>query len=175
MVHRRPLAPNVRVRASFILAKVLLGLMTAVVGLLVMWAAPDPARRAASVVRESPVRSWLVGLAVSASPLLVLAAAGVLLAFTPAQAALPVLAVMAPVFLAAVGLVLALAFAAPVAVNPVLGDPRRVGRSPVRAFLYGAGILVAASLIPYVVLVVLAVVVPLGVGAWLRLGRAAPA
>lgn len=168
VVHRSPLAANVRVRALFVLAKVLLGLMAAVVGLLVMWAVPGRSDRVAAAVRRTPVRSWLIGLAVTVAPLVVVGLAAVLLALTPTQAALPVLAVMAPVFLAVVGLVAAAGLVAPVAVYPVLGDLRAGARSPVRAFLLGAVVVTLLSLVPWLSWVVAVVVVPLGIGGWVR-------
>ena len=170
VVHRSQLAANVRVRALLVLAKLLLGLSVAVFGLVVMWAAPDRATRAAASVRRSPVRAWGRGLAVLASPLLVVLVAVLLLVLTPARAAIPVVAVMAPVFLAVLGLVAAAAALAPVAVYPVIGDPRKGARTPVRAFLLGAAVVGVAALVPWVAWLVGLVVVPVGIGGWL--GRA---
>lgn len=167
VVHRRPLAANVRIRALVVLAKIVLSMLAAVVGLLLMWAVPRPSERAQAVVGRSWWQSWLMGMGVMISPLVVLALAGVLLSLTPAEAALPVLAVLTPLGLAMTGLTAALAFAGPTAVYPWIGRFGNQSRSPVRAFLYAAGVLTVLLLVPWVGWVVLLVVIPIGMGGWL--------
>ncbi len=167
VVHRRPLAANVRIRALVVLAKIVLSMLAAVVGLLLMWAAPRPSERAQAVVGMSWWKAWLMGLGVMISPLVVLALAGVLLSLTPAEAALPVLAVFTPLGLAVTGLTAALAFASPTAVYPWVGRFGNQSRSPVRSFLYAAGLITVLLLVPWIGWVVLLVVIPIGMGGWL--------
>ncbi len=166
VTHRTPLAPNVRLRALGVLAKLLLSLMAGVVGLLVMWAAPTASARAAAAVRASWWRSWLRGLLVCLAPLVVVGAGAAFLALTPFEAALPVLAVLLPVFLAVVGILAALGFAAPAAVFPWLGNPANQERSPVKAFLLGLVVVTVAAQLPWLAVVVAAVVIPTGIGGW---------
>lgn len=167
VVHRRPLAPNVRVRALIVLAKVVLSMLAAVIGLLLMWAAPRPSERAQAAVGRSWWKAWLMGLGVMISPLLVVAVAGVLLSLTPPEAALPVVAVFTPLGLAVSGLMVALAFAAPTAVYPWMGRFGSQARGPVRAFLYATGVITLLLLLPWVGWVVLLTLVPIGIGGWL--------
>jgi hypothetical protein len=166
VVHRVPLAANVRIRALMVMAKLVLGLVAAIVGLLVIWAIPRSAQRAEAAVATSWWRSWLRGLAVCLSPLLVLAVGAIVLGLAPPAAALPVVGVLIPVFLAVVGVVLALAFAAPAAVYPWLGRAGNPTRSPVRAFLLAGAAVTALTLVPWLVLIVALVVIPVGVGGW---------
>lgn len=167
IVHRQPLAANVRVRALFVMAKIVIGLLVAVCGLLVMWAVPAAADRARNRVAESWWRAWLRGILVCLAPLGVLAVAVVLLSITPTQTALPLMAVLIPVFLAVCGVVLALAFAASAAVYPWIGAWRNPDRAPVRAFLLATLLITILTLVPWLTVPVLAVVVPTGIGAWL--------
>lgn len=166
VVHRLPLPPNIRIRALMVLAKVVLGLTAAVVGLLVIWALPAMSQRAAGSVTSSWWRSWLRGLAVMLSPLVMVALSAALVGLSPTEAALPLIGVLLPLFVAVLGLVTALAFIAPSAVYPWLGRLGNRRRGPVRAFLYGAGVVITATLIPWLMWPVLLFVVPVGIGGW---------
>jgi hypothetical protein len=167
VVHRLPLAPNVRVRALMVMAKIVLSLLAAVVGLLVIWAMPEAARRASSAIANSWWRAWLRGLAICAAPLALLVVAALLLGVAPPAAAVPLLAVAVPLFLAVAGVLLALAFAAPAAVYPWLGGWGGSDRSTVRSFLLATLAVTVVILVPWLVVVVVFVVVPIGMGAWL--------
>jgi hypothetical protein len=167
VVHRLPLAANVRIRALMVMAKILLSLVAAVVGLLVMWALPDASRQATASVAQSWWRAWLRGVAVLAGPAMVIALAALVLRFAPAEAALPVVAVVMPVFLAVVGIVFALAFAAPAAAYPWLGRWGGPERSPVRSFLFAALAVTAVVLVPWLAALVFVGLVPIGIGGWL--------
>jgi hypothetical protein len=167
VVHRLPLPPNIRIRALLVLAKLVLGLMAAVVGLLVMWATPRLAEAAIAGVEASWRRAWLRGLGIFLLPLAVIALAALLIGFAPVEAAVPLTAVFIPLLLAVFGVGMALAFLSPVAAFPWLGrigDPRR---GPVRAFLYGASLVILAALIPWAMWLVVLFVVPVGMGGWL--------
>ncbi|HLU30212.1 MAG TPA: hypothetical protein VK088_00515, partial [Acidimicrobiia bacterium] len=167
VVQRLPLPPNIRVRALFILGKILIGLLAAVMGLVLMWALPDGSRRAMATVQRSPLQAWVAGMIVMATPLAAVALAATMAALAPPQATLPLIAVFVPVALAILGVILALAFAAPTAVYPWLGRFRRPGRGAVRAFLYAAAVVILAALIPWVSWLVVLVVVPIGIGGWI--------
>src|SRR5690606_19693457 len=94
VVHRLPLAPNIRIRALVLLAKVVLGLLAAIAGLVVMWALPGLTSRAIARVSESWWRAWLRGLGVLALPVVVVGLALLLLRLAPLQAAIPFLGVL---------------------------------------------------------------------------------
>lgn len=173
VVHRLPLAPNIRLRALVLLAKVVLGLIGAVAGLLIIWALPGPASRAIDRVSESWGRAWLRGLGVLALPILVVALAVLLLRLAPVEAALPLLAVLVPMFVAVLGMVLTLAFVAPAVVFPWLGRIGYPQRGPVRAFVYAAAFVVLASLVPWVSWLIVLVLVPVGIGGWVAAPRLA--
>lgn len=167
VVHRLPLPPNIRVRALLVLAKLVLGLMAAVAGLLVMWAVPGASERAVVAARESWWRSWLRGLGVMALPLAVVALAGLFLWLAPTEAGLPLVGILVPLFMAVLGVVLALAFISPVAALPWVGRLGNSDRGPVRAFLYGTVAVIIVSLVPWLAWSIVLFVVPLGIGAWL--------
>ena len=166
VVHRLPLAPNIRIRALVLLAKVVLGLLAAIAGLVVMWALPGLTSRAIARVSESWWRAWLRGLGVLALPVVVVGQALLLLRLAPLQAAIPFLGVLGPMFIALLGLVLMLGFVAPAAVFPWLGRIGQPRRGPVRAFVYSAALVVLASLIPWVSWVIVLVLFPIGIGGW---------
>jgi hypothetical protein len=167
IVQRLPLPPNIRVRALFILGKILIGLLAAVMGLVLMWAMPEGSRRAMETVRRSPLQAWVAGLIVMVTPLAAMALAVTAAALSPPEATLPLIAVFVPVALAILGVILALAFAAPTAVYPWLGRLRRPGRGEVRAFIYAAVVVTVAALIPWVSWLILLVVLPIGIGGWI--------
>lgn len=167
VVQRLPLPPNIRVRALFILGKILLGLLAAVMGLVLMWALPEGSRRAMEAVKRSPLSAWVAGLVVMAMPLAAIAMVMTAAALAPPEATLPLIAVFVPVALAILGVILALAFAAPTAVYPWLGRFRGPDRGPVRAFIYAAVVITLAALIPWVSGLVLLVVLPIGIGGWI--------
>ncbi|HJR93526.1 MAG TPA: hypothetical protein VJ938_13860 [Acidimicrobiia bacterium] len=166
VVHRLPLAANVRVRALMVMAKIVLSLVAAVVGLLVMWALPAASRRAVATVARSWWRAWLRGLAVLLAPAVVIGLGAFVLRFAPAEAALPVVGVAIPILLAVIGVVFALAFAAPAAVYPWLGRWGGPERSPVRSFLFATLAVTVVVLVPWLVVVVVLGVLPIGIGGW---------
>lgn len=172
VVHRLPLAPNIRVRALLLMADVVLGLMAAVIGLLVMWALPARAERAAGGIRASWWKAWLRGLAVMAVPPAVAAAAFLFLWLAPTEAALPLLGVLAPVFLAVLGVVIALSFLAPSAAFPWLGRWGNPARGPIRSFLYGAALATVIALVPWLGWAIVGFVIPVGIGGWVSPGPA---
>lgn len=166
VVHRRPLAPNVRVRALILMAKVVAALVAAIVGLLLMWAVPAASERAARAVAGGWWRAWLRGVMVWISPLVVGGLAVAVLALSPAQAAVPLMGVVLPLLLGVSGVVMALTLAAPAAVFPRLGGWGHPERGPVGAFLYGALVAGVAWMVPWLAWLVVLVVVPVGVGGW---------
>lgn len=167
VIHRSPLPANIRVRAVLILAKVVLGLMAAVVGLLVMWALPSASRRATSAVEASWWKAWLRGLGVLALPVGVVALGAMLVGLAPTEAALPLIGVLLPLFIAVAGLTMALAFAAPASVFPWIGRVGNRSRGAVTAFLLAAGAVIVLSLIPWATWLILLGLVPIGIGGWL--------
>lgn len=167
IVHRTPLAPNIRIRALWIMVKLIGSLAAGITGLLVMWAAPDASRRARERAETAWWKSWSVGIVVMAAPLVLVAAAALFVASAPLQAALPAVGVMALPLLAIIGVISVAALMGPAAVYPRIGTPSGKERSPFKAFLLGLLIVTTAVLVPWLVVAVLALVVPTGIGAWL--------
>ena len=118
VVHRLPLAPNIRIA---LVLRPRSRPPRRIAGLVVMWALPGLTSRAIARVSESWWRAWLRGLGVLALPVVVVGLALLLLRLAPLQAAIPFLGVLGPMFIALLGLVLMLGFVAPAAVFPWLG------------------------------------------------------
>ncbi|MBW3666142.1 MAG: hypothetical protein KY394_00965 [Actinobacteria bacterium] len=168
VVHRTPLPPNIRVRALGLFGRLLVVLFMALSAMVIAYLWPERVGAAVDRLGHSPVRNWLVGASILFSPLLLLAVAAVILALAPPAAALPLLVVLVPMMLAVLGvaLVAAVAAAAPAA-GRIGGVLRR------RLDLFGAvlvGSLVAGIvwLLPVIGWLVPLVLLPWGLGSWLR-------
>lgn len=169
VVQRRPLAPNIRLRAVMLLVKLVTALLAGVVGLLAIWAAPGYARRAAAAAAARPGRAWLMGFGVVLSPLVVVALGAAMVAIAPTDAALAALLGLAPFFVAVSGAVFALGFVSATVAFPWLGTfGGRHQRGIVRAFLYGLGVVLVAALLPWVGWLAALILIPLGIGGLVR-------
>ncbi len=167
LLHRKPLPPNIELRALRILMFVLGWLGTVALGLAVLWAAPDRARRAASAVVGTPGRALVRGVSVTAVPVVLIAVVGALLAVVPPSSGIPLLAVFLPLILVSGSLVGAglLVAATPVATGLV--RRLRPGGSDFGAFIVGMVLWGGVYLVPYVGGWLTLVGLILGLGAWL--------
>ena len=166
-VRQTPLPPNVRVRALGLLARLLAVIGLTAAALLIAWGWPRRTEGAADAATARPIRAYGIGLVVMLSPALLTVAAGLVVAVAPPSASLPLLAILAPLVLALIGVVLILSLVA--GVPAVLTIGRRIPRD---FGLYGSVLAGAAFagviwLIPLVGWLVPIVLLPLGMGAWI--------
>lgn len=171
IVAKEPLPPNIRVRALTLLGRFMVVLFLSIAALTTAYGWPGRTSRAIAEVGRAPIRKWFSGALVVFSPFIAIAVTALILGLAPAAAAFPLLAVLIPLILALFGLSLAIAL---VAGAPVVGW---LGGALFRRFeLYGAilaGSIVIGALwyLPWMALVVPAVLLPLGLGAWLATWR----
>jgi len=171
VVAKTPLPPNVRIRALTVLGRFLIVLFLSVAALLAALGWPRRTQEAINNVGKRPIRNWLLGALVIFSPLLMIVVTGSILVLAPAAAAFPLLAVLVPVILALVGIALAVSFVAGAPAVGWLG-----GVLLRRLDLYGsvlAGSIVVGVVwyLPFVGFVVPLLVLPIGLGAWIRAWR----
>lgn len=172
IVEKSPLPPNIRVRALGLFARFLAILFLTIAALAVAWGWPQRTERAIEEVQRSPIRAWGSGAIVVLSPLILAGVAALTLALGPAAASLPLLAIFAPLILAAIGLVAALSLFAGVPVVGWLGARLFVRLSVYGAILAGSLITGLLWLLPVLGWVVPLIILPLGLGTWFRgLGR----
>lgn len=167
LIHRQPLPVNVRVRGMLILVRVLGIAGAAILGLTLLWASPhrtDAAMRAVSR-RPAVVIGW--GLAVLATPALLAGLVVLVASFSPPEAGLPLVLVLAPLVAAAVGLLFVALMLAPVPVATAVGHALPGVRSNQAAFLIGLAFLVVFQLVPWVGSVIVGLAVMAGIGGWL--------
>lgn len=167
VTRRTPLPPNIRVRALAIFTRAMVAIFLTIAAVATIWNWPHQTAAAADRVRERPVRSWLAGLAVYATPLLLVGVMAAMLAIAPPVASLPLVAILVPVILAVVALLAAASIVSGVPVALRLGRAMFEGLGPQGATLAGALILGLVWMIPWVGWLVPAVALPLGLGAWL--------
>ncbi len=166
VVHKQPLPPNIRLRALGLFGRFLVVLLLTIAALSTAWGWPERTVKAVGKVKATPLRAWFFGAVVMASPLFLVAIAALLLALAPPSASFPLLAILGPVILAALGVVLAVSLMAGI---PTVG---RVGEVLFRKLdIYGAilaGSVVVGMLwmLPIVGWLIPLVVLPLGLGGW---------
>lgn len=169
-IQRHPQPPNVRLRALKLLTGVVVVVALTAVGLAVIWAWPGQALASARAVRAGLARCLASGLALAAAPLVVAMTAVVLLGLAPASAGLPLLAVLAPLAVAASGVAATGAIVASVPVAIAIGWRLLPGKSSFTRYLTGMGVLVVVSLIPWAGGPLILLAAMLGLGGWLRGG-----
>lgn len=168
VVHRVPLPPNIRVRSFGLFSRLMVILFLGVSALIAAYLWPERTRAAIDEVGGSPWRSWLLGAPILFSPLLVAAAAAAIVVLAPATAALPLLLVLVPVLLALLGLALAVSVAAGVPAVGRLGAVLWRGSDLYGSVLTGTVVAGLVWLIPLIGWLVPLVLLPLGLGGWLR-------
>ena len=165
-VRRFPLPANVRVRALRVLTIGLVWLMLLAAGLLSIHFWPERLERATSGARKW-VPSWLSGLGVLLSPIVVLGFLGLLLSLTPTEAGLPLAVVFIPIAVGLFGVILLGAMAGAIPVAAALGRTIRSRLSLPGGFVLGMLALLVLMVVPFLGWLLLIGVVPLGLGAWL--------
>lgn len=160
------LPPNVRIRALFLLVKLLVGLAVIALGLALIWTFPERSHRAAGAVSERPLQALAWGLGLASIPVAMALVVGVFVSLSPPATGLPLLLVFSPLLVAAFAILLVGLFSAPVPISAAIG--RRIGpaRSVYAWFLIGAAVLGFIALIPWVGVVVMLVAALAGLGGW---------
>lgn len=171
IVEKSPLPPNIRVRALVLLGRFLVVLFLVATALTVAWGWPEETGSAVEAVGRGPTRSWATGALLVFSPLILIGVAALVVALAPAAASFPLLIILAPLILAAVGLVGAISLVAGVPAAGWLGSKLVPRRSIHGAVLAGSATLGVLWFLPVLAWLVPVVTLPLGLGAWLRSWR----
>ena len=168
IVDKTPLPPNLRVRALGLLGRFLVVLFLTLAAMTVAHGWPGRTSAAVTRLGATPVRSWLRGAPVLFSPLLAVLVTALILGLAPAAAALPLLAVLVPLILALLGLTFAVTLVAGIPTVGWLGKSvfRRTGLYG--SILGGSALVGLVWYLPLVGWLVPVVVLPLGLGAWIR-------
>ena len=167
LLDRDVLAPNVRVRGIQLMAR-FLGLVSAVLlGLAVLWSAPERSLAASSALRRSPVRSAAWGVGVVSIPLAALILMVTIAATTNLASTGPLMLFLVPIALASASLVLIGLLASPVPIALALGGRIRPDWSSYGAFLAGFLVLLVMGLIPWVGTLLLTALAIVGLGSWI--------
>lgn len=166
-IQRRPLPPNIRIRALGLLAWVVWGLGMSLVGVFLLWVAPLKTTRAAEAVRRRPLASLLWGVGLAAIPVAMVAGVGVVGALAPPEAGIPLLVVLVPVVLLAALLAVAATVLGPIPTGSALGRILLPGGSPYAWVAAGMLVVVVATRIPWVGPIVLVAAILVGLGGWL--------
>lgn len=167
VVHKTPLPPNIRVRALNLFGRFLAVLFLTIAALTTAWGWPNQTIAAIERVRVSPMRSWMSGAVIMALPLFLMALAALLLTLAPTSASFPLLVILAPLILAAVGLVFALSLVAGVPTVGRLGGLLLKKLDVYGAILTGSVVIGIIWMLPVIGWLVPLFVLPLGLGAWL--------
>lgn len=166
VVHKTPLPPNIRVRALGLFGRfmVIVFLTLTAVGVAYGW--PKRTKRAVEKVRTARFKAWGAGAVVMLSPLVLAGLAALMVTLAPSSASLPLLGIMAPVILAALGIVFAMSLVAGVPAAGWLGATLFKKLDLYGSMLAGSLLIGLAWLIPWVGWLVPAVALPLGLGGW---------
>lgn len=166
VIAKSQLPPNVRIRALRLLVRVLAGLGAVALGLALIWSMPDRSMRAARGVFDRPMVALAWGLGLASIPVAMALIVGLFVSLSPASTGLPLLLVFAPLVIGAFALLTMGLLSAPVPIGAAIG--RRIGpaRSIYAWFVMGVTVLAAASLLPVLGPVILAVGSLLGLGGW---------
>ncbi|MEX0864762.1 MAG: hypothetical protein WD269_07785 [Acidimicrobiia bacterium] len=167
VVHKATLPPNLRVRALVLFARLMSIIFLTIAAVTTVWGWPQRSQAAADRVVVKPWKNWLYGAAVFASPLLVIAASGVVVGLAPPAAGLPFLGLAVPLTLALLGLLLVVSMAAGVPVAARVGKRLLARRGSFGAVLGGSIILGLAWMLPLVGWLVPLIALPLGLGSWI--------
>ncbi len=171
VVDKDPLPPNIRVRALGFFTRFLVALLLTVAAVAISWGWPNRTRDSIDAVRLAPFRSWGIGALVVFSPLILIGVAALIVALAPASASFPLLAVMAPLILATIGLVGAVSLVAGAPAVGWVGSKFLPQRSVHAAVLAGSLIIGVLWFLPIMGWLVPVVALPLGLGGWVRAWR----
>ena len=168
VVHKTPLPPNIRVRALGFFGRFLVIILLTIAALTITWGWSERTARATEAVGESPLRSWSTGALVMLSPLLLALTAGLILVVAPSSASFPLLPIFGPLILASIGVVFASSLVAGVPAVGRLGARLFKRLDTYGAVLAGSAITGVVWVLPIVGWLVPLLVLPLGMGAWIR-------
>lgn len=160
------LPPNVRIRALYLMVRVLVGLAVVALGLGLIWSFPDRSRQAAEAVFERPVFALAWGAGLASIPVAMALIVWLFVSLSPAATGLPLLAVFAPMVIAAFAVLVVALLSAPVPIAAAIG--RRIGpaRSIYAWFVMGAVVLAVLSIVPVLGTAVLVLGSLVGLGGW---------
>lgn len=167
IVRKTPLPPNIRVRALGLFGRFLVVVFLTITALGVAYGWPRRTRLAVERVGSSPLRSWGAGATLMLSPFLLSAAAAVVVALAPASASFPLLTILLPVVLAAIGMVFALSLVAGIPAAARLGTYLSKKLDLNGAVLLGSTVVGLVWLVPLIGWLVPFLVLPLGMGGWM--------
>jgi hypothetical protein len=172
VVQKETLPPNIRVRALALFARILAIVFLAIASVTIVWSWPTRSATAADMMMSSPWKNWLYGAVFFFSPVIVGVGTWLILTVAPPIASLPLLALVLPLLVALLGvlMVVALGAGAPVAIR--VGKRVNKNWSHFGAVLAGSTVLGLLWCIPLVGWLVPIITLPLGLGAWLRSGKA---
>lgn len=172
VVDKEVLPANLRVRAIGLLGRILITIILSVAALSAAYGWPRRTERAIGEAGRNPIGHWLRGALVLFSPLIAAGVTGLVLGLAPAAVAFPLLALLVPVILALAGVVLALAVVAGAPIAGWVGGVvfKRLDRYG--AILAGSLVIGVIWWIPVVGWIVPLIVLPWGLGAWMRSWRA---
>lgn len=160
------LAPNVRIRALYLMVKILVALAIVALGLGLIWSFPRRSREATDAVFERPFFALAWGAGLASIPVAMALIVWLFVSLSPAATGLPLLLVFGPLVIAAFAVLVVALLSAPVPIGAAIG--RRIGpaRSIYAWFVMGAALLAVVSLIPFVGTVVLVLGSLVGLGGW---------
>ena len=174
VVHKSPLAPNIRVRALGLLARALVALALTATSILVALGWPGRTEQAAKRARSDWLRSYGIGFLVIFSPILIIGVSALIVAIAPAAASLPLLAVLVPVAIVLAGLVMAFSLVAGAPSVLMLGRLLRGSLGIYGAIVAGSALVSLVWFLPIVGWLVPLIVLPLGAGSWIVASRIKP-
>jgi hypothetical protein len=160
------LPPDVRIRALYLMVRVLVGLAIVALGLGLIWSFPDRSRQAAESVFERPGFALAWGAGLASIPVAMALIVWLFVSLSPAATGLPLLAVFAPLVIAAFAVLVVALLSAPVPIAAAIG--RRIGpaRSIYAWFVMGAVVLAVLSIVPILGTAVLVLGSLVGLGGW---------
>ena len=160
------LPPNVRIRALYLMVRILVGLAIVALGLGLIWSFPERSREAADSVSERPLFALAWGAGLASIPVAMALIVWLFVSLSPAATGLPLLLVFAPLVIAAFAVLIVALLSAPVPIGAAIG--RRIGpaRSVYAWFVIGAAVLGVLSVVPILGTVVLVLGSLVGLGGW---------
>jgi cytoskeletal protein CcmA (bactofilin family) len=174
VVRQEPVPANIRIRALGLVGRVLVATCLSALALLVAWGWPGRTQRGYESLRARPISSFLVGFLVLVSPILTIALAALIYSLAPPRAALPLIAALIPLFLALLGLVFVLALVAGIPTAAWIGSVLKKNLTIAGAVGVGATVISIVWLIPVVGWLTAAMVLSIGLGAWINSFRNHP-
>jgi hypothetical protein len=166
VLHRLPTPPNIRIRALRLLTAALALFVLTAAGLVLAASFPDYLESTITAARRG-FRTWLGGVGIAASPLLGAGVLAALVWLSPPQAGIPLMVVFLPVVLGLAGVVLLGSLIGLIPAAATVGRRLLPDRSVAAAVLVGMILLAVILAIPWLNLVVVIAILPLGLGALL--------